>query len=247
MSNIIQPTKKSIVHLGKIKKKAPVIGIVIQARMTSKRFPGKSMELLNGKPVLEWVITRCKYIRPADKIIVAVPDTPESDPMLELADRLGVDNFCGEEDDVLNRYYKAALFHKLDVIVRVTADCPFINPIIGSQVVQLLIWRKVDYASNIYPVRTFPMGTDCEAFTVDCLDAANQIATEEGDREHVTKWMQEEEGVRKANVTQAVDCSLDNWCVDYPEDIKRLEKLYKKMSKKNNIISIVKEEQPNEE
>ena len=246
MSNIIQLPKKSVIHLGSIKKKAPVVGIVIQARMTSKRFPGKSMALLNDRPVLEWVINRCKYIRPSDKIIVAVPDTPESDPMLELAEKLGVDNFCGDEEDVLDRYHKAALFHKLDIIVRVTADCPFINPIVGSQIVQLLLWRKVDYASNVYPVRTFPMGTDCEAFTLDCLDAANQIATDKEDREHVTKWMQNEGGVRKANVTQAVDCSLENWCVDYPEDIKRLEKLYKKMSKKNNVLTIIKEEQPDE-
>lgn len=152
------------------------IGIIVQARMTSKRFPGKSLAMIDSKPVLQHVLERAKSIKAPLKIlkpikvILAVPDTPESEPMLQLADKLGIDNFCGSEDNVLQRYYAAASFFKLDVIMRITGDCPFIDPALCSEVLHLLLWRKLDYTSNVFPERTFPQGLDCEAFTFDCLE-----------------------------------------------------------------------------
>lgn len=221
-----------------IKKQPPNIGVVIQARQTSKRFPGKSMALLNGVPVLEHVIRNAKMIRPVNRVIVAVPDTKESEPMLTLANKLGVFNFCGSENDVLGRYIGAATYFKLDVIVRITADCPFINPLVCNEVLNLLMYRKLDYCTNCFPVRTYPRGLDCEAFTWEALDAADQstkhgldasdLSAEaiqaRGDREHVTPWMQRTMGLRKANIQQHEDASKINLCVDYPEDIERLEK-----------------------
>lgn len=219
MSNII-----------KLKKKVPPplkIGVIIQARMTSTRFPGKSMALLMGTPVLEWVIKRAKYIRGPRKskveVIVALPDTDESEPMLVLADKLGVSNFCGTEHNVLKRYYDAAKFFNFDVIMRITADCPFIDPRVCSEVLQLLLWRKLDYTSNVYPERTYPKGLDCEAFTFDTLEAASVMASTIYELEHVTPWMQNTPEVRKGNVKQKDNESHKNWCVDYPEDIERLE------------------------
>lgn len=153
------------------------IGIIIQARMTSKRFPGKVLHLLDRKPVIQHVIEQCKKIRAPTKVkkpiklIVAVPDTPESEPLLNLVtDRLGVANACGPEDNVLERYFGAAKFFNLDIIMRITADCPLINPKICSEVLQLLMWRKLDYASNCHEDRTFPRGFDCECFTYDTLE-----------------------------------------------------------------------------
>src|SRR5689334_2890846 len=110
-----------IKYLPKVKKKK--IGIIIQARATSKRFPNKVMEMLYGKPVLQHVIERAKQIRGEknnnpDHIIVAVPDMDESEPLLELISQCGVENFCGSENNVLERYYQAAKFFKLDFIVR---------------------------------------------------------------------------------------------------------------------------------
>lgn len=214
----------------RLKKKAPPppsIGIIIQARMTSIRFPGKSMYPLLGKPVLQHVIERCKYIRGPKKhkitIVVAVPDTDASEPLIQLAEHMKVENFCGHEYNVLKRYYAAARFFKFDVIMRITADCPFIDPKVCSEVLQLLMWRKLDYASNVYPDRSYPQGLDCEVFTFDTLEAANVMAETIYDLEHVTPWMQNTPEVKKGNVKQKQDESAKNWCVDYPEDIKRLE------------------------
>ena len=223
-----------IIQLKPKKQPKPKIGVIIQARMSSVRFPGKSMALLAGKPVLEWVIERAKNIRAGKKhdieVIIAVPDTPESEPMLKLAETLGVSNFCGNELNVLNRYYRAAIFFGFEYIVRITGDCPFIDPKVSSEVLQLLLWRKLDYCSNVWPTRTYPKGLDCEAFTMDTLEAAHNLSGVIGDWEHVTPWMQRTKEVLKANVCQKEDVSTKNWCVDYPEDIARLEQEMKQGS-----------------
>lgn len=230
MTNIVQ------LHQNGIKSTRPLeIGIIIQARMTSNRFPGKSMALLLGKPVIQWIMERAKQIRVPKKankkVILAVPDTMESEPMLVLADQLGVYNSCGSELNVLKRYYDTARFFKLDIIMRLTGDCPFIDPIVCNGVLQLLMWRKLDYTSNIFPKRTFQTGLDCECFTMDALEAAYKLSDQLGDFEHVTPWLQRTEEVRKGNYAQKIDMSTINLCVDYPEDIKRIEELIKKDAK----------------
>lgn len=216
-------------------KYEPNIGVIIQARMTSERFPGKSMALIHGKPMLEYVIRRCKKISHVNKIIVAVPDTPESEPMLALAKRLGVSNFCGSEKNVLERYYHAAKFFKLDLIMRITADCPLINPVVCTQVLELALWRKTDYCSNIHPTRTYPKGLDCEVFTFDTLECANLMADSSHDLEHVTPWMQREDALKTACVMQKEDRSADNWCVDYPVDIQRIEFIINTLKGKKDV------------
>jgi spore coat polysaccharide biosynthesis protein SpsF (cytidylyltransferase family) len=225
MGSVIQFKKKSA--------KQPLVGVVVAARMTSVRFPGKHLALLAGKPVLEHCLTRCKQVRvaktniykPLDIIVVlAVPDLPESEPLIQLAERLNVPNFCGSELDVLERMYYAALFFKLDIVIRVTGDCPFVDPRVCSECVQLLQWRNLDYVSNSFPKRTYPKGLDCEVFTLDCLEAAHKLSDTAEDSEHVTPWMQRTEGIKRGNVVQQIDLSQRNLCVDYPEDIERLEK-----------------------
>lgn len=218
----------SIIRLKPKPKPNLQIGVVIQARMTSKRFPGKSMAILLNKPVIQWTIERAKRIEPVKKsdltVVLAVPDTDESEPMLELADKLNIANFCGNEDDVLKRYYDCARFFGFDIIIRITGDCPFIDPRVCAEVLYLLIWRKLDYSSNCYPIRTYPKGLDCEVFTLDCLEAAHKLSTTPYDREHVTPWMQRTVDIRRGQIKQKIDVSNLNWCVDCPEDIQRLEK-----------------------
>lgn len=241
------------------------IGIVIQARMTSKRFPGKVLAMLDGKPVIQHVVERCRAIRgPVKvtrpiKVVVAVPDTDESEPLLNfVCNDLGVDNFCGSEDNVLERYMGAANFFKFDVILRITADCPLIDPIVCSEVLQLLMWRKMDYTSNSHEDRTFPKGLDCEAFTYDCLEYTYIMVKNEYNRlmglkeagklanfdpdikqclydmEHVTPYMIRNRSVNKALVKRvAGDSSHQNWCVDVPEDIGKIERLLEKIRGKN--------------
>lgn len=226
MTNIIQLNQKGI------KSNKPLnIGIVIQARMTSRRFPGKSMALLLEKPVIQWTMERAKQIKIPKKakseIILAVPDTVESEPMIALADSIGISNFCGSEMNVLKRYYDCARFFKFDIIMRLTGDCPFVDPVVCNGVLQLLMWRKLDYTSNVYPKRTFQRGLDCECFTFDALEAAYKLADQMYDFEHVTSWMQRTDEVRKGNYAQKIDKSHINLCVDEPGDIQRIEELIK--------------------
>lgn len=246
------------------KLQGPCTGIIIQARQTSKRFPGKSLAPLGGKPILQHVIEAAKQIKgnkkyPDPFIIIAVPDTGESEPLLELANSLGVTNSCGSEENVLERYYKTAKFFKLDYIVRLTADCPLLHPKICSEVLQLLQWRKdkCDYVSNSFPEKTFPKGWDCEAFTMDCLEAAYILTKKELEKieklntpsilfdfdpiiktlkynqEHVTPWMQLEKTVQRATVKQKKNQSHINLCVDKPSDIPRLERYINKLKQRN--------------
>lgn len=219
MSGVVLPSKLT----------RGTLGIIIQARMTSKRFPGKTLAMLDGKTVLQRVVERCLMV-PVAKIIVAMPHDTASQPIIdELETKFKNDRlfgYSGSEDDVLARFYDCAMVHSLDYVVRITADCPFIDPLVVGDVLSLLIKQNLDYTSNVYPDRTFPKGLDCEAFTMDCLEAAYNLAQTDYEKEHVTAWMQNEPEVKKGLVRNKRKITHEeNYCVDYPEDIERLEKL----------------------
>lgn len=198
-------------------------GIIVQARMTSTRFPGKIMHPIDGRTVLDRVLDRARRVPGIDTVIVAYPKAEASAPIYQACKAAGIACFAGSEMNVLSRYYKAAQKYRLDVIMRITSDCPFFNPIIAGEVVTRFRMGDVDYASNVFPRRTFPKGFDCEVFSFDCLEAAFVKARNDYDREHVTPWMQQTDGILVANLTQDEDHSHINLCVDYPEDIARLE------------------------
>lgn len=210
-----------------------VVGCIVQARMTSRRFPGKTMALLKGKPVIEHVLDNVRQIKGLHKIIVAVPDTDESEPILNFIVEYGhkIQNFCGSENDVLERYYQAARHFKLDIIMRITGDCPLINPRICEDVLGLHLSNGYDYTSNIFPARTFPKGHDCEVFSMDCLEVAYyeskksvvMLSEHMYNKEHVTPFMQKHPEINRGLVKQKIDYSHINLCVDVPEDIQRLE------------------------
>jgi spore coat polysaccharide biosynthesis protein SpsF len=202
--------------------------IICQARMTSKRFPGKVLVPLAGKTVLERVIERCKLVPFVDTVIVAFPADDASIPIYKLCSSLGVVCALGSEDDVLSRYYDAATMYGIDTIIRITSDCPFLDPIVAGEVLSVLKAENLDYCSNVFPKRTYPKGFDVEAFTYDCLEAAHLMAKAPYYREHVTVFMQKRRGIRRANVVQKIDRSGLNFCVDEPSDIERLEKLLAK-------------------
>src|SRR5205809_123820 len=145
--------------------------VVVQARMGSSRLPGKVLLELAGKPVLAHVLSRCRDIRSADAIVCAMPDDPSSRPLESLALECGVDVFHGPENDVLGRHLGAAASVCADVVMRITSDCPLIDPDICDEVVRLRRHDNVDYASNNLP-RSFPHGLDCEVFTFAALEQA---------------------------------------------------------------------------
>jgi spore coat polysaccharide biosynthesis protein SpsF (cytidylyltransferase family) len=202
--------------------------VIVSARMSSKRFPGKVLVPLAGKPVLERVLERAALIPFVDSVICAFPAADESIPIYQLCNSLGVACASGSEDDVLARIYDAATMYGIDTIVRITGDCPFFDPIVAGEVLALLKAENLDYCSNVFPKRTYPKGFDVEVFTYDCLEAAHIKAKAPHYREHVSIWMQKTRGIRRANVVQKVNRSGLNFCVDYKDDIERLEKLLAK-------------------
>lgn len=161
--------------------------VIVQARMNSTRLPGKAMLSLGGEPAIRHVLGRCGEIPGVDVVVCAVPDDPRSEPIVRAAEGLAL-VYKGPEDDVLLRYVGAAMSVGADRIVRVTGDCPLIDPEVCGRVLALLA-GEVDYASNLTP-RGYPKGLDCEAFTVEALRKAHKEATEAYDREHVTPYIQ---------------------------------------------------------
>ncbi len=161
---------------------------IVQARMTSTRLPAKAMLCLGGEPSIRHVLRRCQEIPGVDMVVCAVPEGDKSTPIKREALALGVHVVTGSEHDVLSRYHKAALAVKADIVMRVTGDCPLIDPEICGRVLDLM-GEGVDYASNVLP-RGYPKGLDCEAFTFDALDRAHKEVDDPYDREHVTSWMQ---------------------------------------------------------
>ena len=192
---------------------------IVQARITSKRLPGKVMYSLGGKPVIQHVLERAKQIPSVDRIICAVPEDPRSAVIAHVAADMDVEVRYGSETDVLERYWEAA--QGADIIVRITGDCPLINPAKCCSVLELLYEKGVDYASNCFP-RNCVKGHDCEAFTFEALDTAYGKTQLPYDREHVTPWMQRNLKIR--TLKGEYDPSV-NLCLDTPEDYIRLRGL----------------------
>ena len=166
-------------------------GIIIQARLGSKRLPGKVLKQLpygSGDSVLQHVIKRLKLSEKADVIIVATTVKLADDPIVELAAKEGVLCFRGAEDDVLERYFMAAEENNLDLIVRVTSDCPCIDPEVLDRIIDEHKSGGNDYTSNTMP-RTYPHGLDVEVFTFEALKRAHDEAVDAYDREHVTPYL----------------------------------------------------------
>jgi spore coat polysaccharide biosynthesis protein SpsF len=194
------------------------VAIIVQARMHSTRLPGKVLRKLGAATVLRHVLKRCAAIPGSDVVVCAIPENADCDPIAEEAASAGAVIVRGSESDVLGRYHKAALAVSADTIMRVTSDCPLIDPAVCGQVLALRKQENADYASNNMPP-SFPHGLDCEAFTIKSLANAAQSASEAHDREHVTPWLRRDTNVRRANLsTPCKEFSGQRWTLDFPED-----------------------------
>ncbi len=200
--------------------------VIIQARMGSTRFPGKVLEKLLGKPILQWVVEASQKTDLIDDVIVATSTLPIDLPIVEWCKSNGVSFSQGSEEDVLDRYYQAAMTYKADIIVRVTSDCPLLQPDLVSQVLYLVSSNQADYASNTNPP-TWPDGLDCEAFTFKALEYAHKNATRSSDREHVTPFIRNHQKQFKClNVdSPAAGLEKHRWTVDAPADLTYVQSL----------------------
>lgn len=167
---------------------SPRVAAIVQARMGSSRHPGKTLETLGEIPVLDWVLARLSQADSLSEIIVATTDLPIDDVIVEAVRDQAVGVVRGSSDDVLDRYRLAASGSDADVIVRVTADCPLIDPLIVDLAVDTLVATESVYVSTSLDGR-FPRGFDVEAFNRDALEVAAAEATDPLEREHVTLYI----------------------------------------------------------
>lgn len=203
---------------------------IIQARMTSTRLPGKVLADICGKPMLQHVIERIRRVERLDDILVATTVNTSDDPVRELCSRLRVKAFRGEEADVLGRYGDAAAYCGAEAVVRLTGDCPMIDPGVIDKAIAMFEEGTWDYVSNCN-VRTYPDGLDTEVFTRAALDEAVSEARHPFLREHVTPYIRgthPQSGRRPfriGHVTFEADFSHLRWTVDTAEGLERIRRL----------------------
>lgn len=202
---------------------------IVQARLGSGRLPGKVLAELGGVPMLGRVLERLRRCASLDEIAVAIPEGAHDDALCEVAARHEAVVVRGPTDDVLTRFLLAARARRADVVVRVTADCPLLDPDVVDEVVSALSPR-VDFASNTHQ-RTFPRGLDVEALHRDTLERLARLATTPATREHVTSLVLERpELFCVAQVCAAADASDLRWTVDTPEDLALVRRLYAELA-----------------
>ena len=168
--------------------KNPFITAIVQARMSSKRFPGKVMAEINGVPIIQILLERLKLCEILDEIIVATTHKEEDDCLSDFLNKLGIKVFRGNENDVLSRFVEATQISKCNIVVRITADCPLIDPVIVGKVIKKFLSGNFDYVSNTDPP-LFPDGMDVEVFSKKTLLLANQYSSLRKEREdHIRKY-----------------------------------------------------------
>lgn len=197
----------------------------LQARMTSARLPGKVLEPILGKPSILFMIERLKRAGRIDSIVVVTSDHSSDDSLANVLAEAGVLTFRGSLNDVLSRFRAALDYHPADAIVRLTGDCPLIDPAIVDAVVSLHLESGADYTSNIDPP-SFPDGMDVEVFSAESLIRAGLSARLISEREHVTPWMRlPSSGLQRVNLRAVADLSSLRLTVDYADDLNLVRQL----------------------
>jgi len=201
--------------------------------MGSSRLPGKVLELVAGKPMLSHIVERLRRAPGLAKVVVATTDAASDAPVRALCAEIGVDCFAGNELDVLDRYYRAAEAHGADPVLRVTADCPFVDPELVGRVLALFQRGGYDYTAAatggvaFYDTRPkFPDGLDVECFSFAALARAHREATVRSDREHVTPYLYRTKQFRVELVPSDVDRGALRWTVDHPADLELVREVY---------------------
>lgn len=205
---------------------APTVAI-IQARCGSTRLPRKVLEPILDRPMLWWVVNRVRAARLVDEVVIATTDLPGDDDLAALCDAEQWPCFRGSESDVLDRYHAAATMFEAGAVVRITGDCPLIDPDVINRSIATFrsACPSVDYASNCQ-VRTFPRGLDAEVFSMRALERAWKDDTRPEWREHVTPYIYRSGRFRLADVVNPEDYSRFRWTVDTREDLAVVRRLF---------------------
>lgn len=210
--------------------------IILQARMGSSRLPEKMLKHICGKSILRLELERLKYSKNIDEILVATT-TSKKDDVIETESRsLKVKVFRGSEEDVLARYYYAAKENNVDIIVRVTGDCPLIDPHLIDKMIDEFKKNKYDYISNTNPP-TYPDGLDVEVFSFSALEKAFKEAKLSSEREHVTPYIWKNKQLFKTkNIESPIDLSSHRWSVDTETDLMFVKKIYEYLYREDKLF-----------
>lgn len=204
-----------------------MIAAIIQARMTSTRLPGKTLKKIKGKPMLWHLIERLKHSKLVEKIIIATTDNPKDDAIVDFARHHSIEVIRGSEDDVLDRFFRVAKKIKADAVVRVTPDCPLLDPKVVDRAITEYLKGSFDYVSNTL-IYTYPDGLDVEVFSFDTLSKAHREAKSKLDKEHVTSYIRNSGLFRLKNIMNKnhVLPHQYRWCVDESRDLEFIKTVY---------------------
>ncbi len=198
---------------------------IVQARTQSSRLPNKVMHLINNTPLIELLIKRLSKSKKLDEIIIATTKNSEDDSLAAHVNQMGFRCYRGSVDNVLQRYVKAGKESGAKTIVRITGDCPLIDPKIVDDCIVNFQKKNVDHYSNIFPP-TFPDGLDVEVVNINTLIKINKLNLTKEDKEHVTKFILENNKFKKKNLLNKDNLSYLRWTVDEKEDFQVINNIF---------------------
>lgn len=211
---------------------------ILQARLSSSRLPGKVLKPIMGRPMLAYQIERVKRARNIDQIIIATSSEPSDDSIVRLCDSMNVSCYRGSLNDVLDRFYHAALQYDTEHVVRLTGDCPLCDPFLIDYAITFHMKGSFDYTSNTLEP-TYPDGLDVEVCRFTCLEQAWRETKLPSDREHVMPFIhQQPERFKLGGFKNAVDLSHLRWTVDGPLDFDVVSRIYEALYPKSPSFSM---------
>lgn len=224
------------------------ITAIIQARMGSKRLPGKILKTIQGKPMLWHIVNRLKMVDEINEIIIATSEQLQDDPVFQMAEKYSISSFRGSEKDVLKRYFDTAVMVKADHLIRITGDCPVIDPQTISSLIKLYFDGNYDFcgiscgagAANESNIRRFPDGLDAEIFSFKVLRDAHLNALSDLHREHVTPYIWQNKYIYNTGTLQPRigDYSDHRWTVDNIEDFEFISWIYDMLYPSNQEFNL---------
>ena len=207
---------------------------LVQARMGSTRLPNKVMKTVNEIPMIGLLLGRLARAKEVDQIIVVTSIDERNKPLVEYVQKLGYTCEKGNENDVLDRYLQAAKKHQADVVVRITGDCPLVDPVLVDEAVKRFKSESVDYLCNNYPP-TFPDGLDIEVFTFTALEQSSKETKDPFDREHVTPYLRTPGRFKTSTIQHVQDLSAMRWTVDELADFIVIERIFRHFHPRTNF------------
>ncbi|MCG5102597.1 cytidylyltransferase domain-containing protein [Oceanobacillus alkalisoli] len=213
---------------------------IVQARMGSTRLPGKILKEVNNKPLLEYQIERMTRAETIDEIVIATTTKDTEQPIVDLCEKLKIKHYRGSEEDVLSRYYEAATKYDAEIVLRITSDCPIIDPKVIDEVCNYYInnYEEVDYVANTIE-RTYPRGMDVSVFSYNLLKEVHENAVEDADREHVTRYIYNRpDRYKLESYKKEKDYSVHRWTVDTKEDLELVTKIIETLYPVNKYFTM---------